>query len=264
MSLIHCDFYSNALSLCTSMIVILPDPKRDTDGKLISKKAKKYPTLYLLHGMSDDHTIWQRRTSIERYVADMDLAVVMPAVHRSFYADMASGFRYWTYVTEEVPAMARAMFPLSERREDNFAAGLSMGGFGAFKIGLTYPDRYGAVASLSGALDMTGMLKHSEPAWRKGFKPIFGDLRKFEGGPNDLMALAKKLAGSEWKNLPLFQWCGTEDFLYEGNLHFRDCAQSLGLNLTYEEAPGTHEWRYWDQMIQRVLEWLPLKKRKSQ
>src|SRR5512147_810196 len=124
MALIHCDFYSNALNLCTSMVVILPDPKRDVDGRLTVKKTRKVPTLYLLHGMSDDHTIWQRRTSIERYVADMNLAVVMPAVHRSFYTDMANGYRYWTYITEEVPAMARALFPLSERREDNYAAGL--------------------------------------------------------------------------------------------------------------------------------------------
>lgn len=93
----------------------------------------KHPTLYLLHGLSDDHTIWLRRTSIERYVASMGLAVVMPAVHRSFYTDMDKGYRYWTFISEELPALARSFFPLSDKREDNFAAGLSMGGYGAFK-----------------------------------------------------------------------------------------------------------------------------------
>jgi S-formylglutathione hydrolase FrmB len=58
----------------------------------------------------------------------------------------------------------------------------------------------------------------------------------------------------------LYQWCGTEDFLYKANLAFRDCAQKLGYDLTYEEGPGDHQWKYWDEKIQRVLEWLPLKK----
>jgi putative tributyrin esterase len=54
----------------------------------------------------------------------------------------------------------------------------------------------------------------------------------------------------------LYQWCGTEDFLYQDNLVFRDHDARLGLGLTYEEGPGTHEWQYWDTQIQRVLEWL--------
>ncbi len=260
MALIHCDFFSHVLNLCTSMVVILPDMKVDSSGKAVEKRSRKIPTLYLLHGLSDDHTIWQRRTSIERYVAEMNLAVVMPAVNRSFYTDMATGCCYWTYVTEEVPAVARALFGLSDRREDNFAAGLSMGGYGAVKIGLTYPDRYAAVASLSGALDLGSTLKDRDPTWRKEMRNIFGDPKKFEGGPNDLMALTKQVADSKWKKMPIYQWCGTEDFLYESNLRFRDQALALGLNLTYEEAPGDHEWVYWDKMIQRVLEWLPLRK----
>ena len=106
--------------------------------------------LYLLHGLSDDHTAWLRYTSIERYATARGLAVVMPAVHRSFYADEAHGHAYWHFVSEELPAIVAAFFRLSERREDTFVAGLSMGGYGALKLGLHHPERFAAVASLSG------------------------------------------------------------------------------------------------------------------
>ena len=260
MALIHCNFYSEVLQLCSSIYVILPESKRSSDGKLISKRKRKYPTLYLLHGRSDDHTIWQRRTSIERYVADIDLAVVMPAVERSFYADMAHGLRYWTYVSEELPTLVRSLFPLSDRREDNFVAGLSMGGYGAFKLGMTYPDRYAAAASLSGALDIASLAKPDIPEIHEEFKRIFGNSRRIKGSPNDLFSLAKQLTESKFADIPLYQWCGTEDVLHWFNLRFRDHAKSLGMNLTYEDGPGEHEWGAWDRQIQRVLEWLPLSK----
>ncbi len=145
MALIQCDFFSETLQLSTSMNVILPQPAR-----------ARYPVLYLLHGLSDDHTTWLRRTSIERYVDPLGLAVVMPAVHRSFYSDMAHGNRYWTFVSRELPALARGFFPISSSRADTFVAGLSMGGYGAFKLALSFPQRFAAAASLSGALDQAG------------------------------------------------------------------------------------------------------------
>jgi len=151
MALVHCDFFSEALGLSTSMCVILPQATGGGQiGMASAAAAKQHPALWLLHGLSDDHTIWQRRTSIERYVAPLGLAVVMPAGGRSFYADMAHGLRYWTFLSEELPALARSFFPLSEAREDNFVAGLSMGGYGAFKWALRCPQQFAAAASLSG------------------------------------------------------------------------------------------------------------------
>jgi len=269
MALIHCDFFSEVLGLSTSMDVILPQPTtRPPDsgpvapGRLsASPPARRHPTLYLLHGLSDDHTIWQRRTSIERYVAPLGLAVVMPAVGRSFYCDTAFGHRYWTFVSEELPALARSFFPLSAAREDNFAAGLSMGGYGAFKLALRCPGKFAAAASLSGALDMAGQAKAAEKEWRAELEHVFGNLDALSGSADDLLHMAKAVARSAGPRPALYQWCGTEDFLYQDNLRFRDHARRIGLALTYEEGPGTHEWACWDQQIQRVLEWLPLKGR---
>ncbi|MFC0332565.1 alpha/beta hydrolase [Paenibacillus sepulcri] len=253
MALIQCDFYSEALGLSTSMNVILPQTTYSQIGMETQSHGNKHRTLLLLHGLSDDHTIWLRRTSIERYVAPLGLAVVMPAAGRSFYTNMVSGLDYWTFISEELPALARSFFPLSDRREDNFVAGLSMGGYGAFKLALSHPDRYAAAASLSGALDVTGFYKDRN----KDLDLIYGSVEQLRDSPNDLFRLASDAA--DHQNPPqLFQCCGTEDFLYQDNLRFRKHAGDLKLPLTYEEEPGSHDWGYWDRKIQRVLEWLPL------
>lgn len=258
MALFQCDFYSDTLRVSTSMNVILPQ-KKEAIGMSGASFADKYPVLYLLHGLSDDHTAWVRKTSIERYATAKGIAVVMPDVSRSFYTDMKRGYKYWTFVTEELPQLARSFFPLSERREDNFVAGLSMGGYGAFKVGLSFPDRYAAAASLSGALNIAareddpGDLFHPLEA-----ENIFGSAQEVRGSANDLFYLAEQLSRHDGPKTQLFQCCGTEDFLYHDNRQFLAHATGLGLDVTYEEEPGTHEWGYWDTKIQRVLDWLPL------
>jgi len=257
MALIHCDFYSETLGLCTSMTVILPQNTRSQIGMTGKAGSKKHPVLYLLHGMSDDHTIWLRRTSIERYVSDLGLAVVMPAANRSYYTDMHSGLKYWTFVSEELPALVHSFFPISDKREDTFAAGLSMGGYGAFKLALAKPDKFAAAASLSGALDPQA-LAELRPVLNTEHISIFGD-KPLTGTSNDLYHLSRKLATTGTERPRLYQCCGTEDFLYEDNLKFRDHLNSIHFDLTYEEGPGSHEWGYWDAHIQKVLRWLNLR-----
>ena len=254
MALIHCDFFSDTLGLCSSMTVILPQNTRKQIGMTGKAGRRKHPVLYLLHGMSDDHTIWLRRTSIERYVSALGLAVVMPAVNRSYYTDMAYGLNYWTFISEELPRIVESFFPVSTRREDTFAAGLSMGGYGAFKLALARPDKFAAAASLSGALDPQG-LSDLMPDRKREHLGTFGE-KPIHGTANDLYHLARQVAKSRGPKPRLFQCCGTEDFLYQDNLLFRSHLQKLRLNLTYEEGPGAHEWGYWDTSIQRVLTWL--------
>ncbi|MFC3747584.1 alpha/beta hydrolase [Paenibacillus sp. GCM10012306] len=259
MALIECRFYSEVLGLSTSMTVILPQKTTSQIGMSNVTRGELHPTLYLLHGLSDDDSIWLRRSSIERYVAEMGIAVVMPQVHRSFYTDMAAGGQYWTFISEELPALARSFFPLSHKREDNFVAGLSMGGYGAFKLGLRKPESFAAVASLSGSLDMVQYLKNTDdPAANKEYQMIFGE-NSIEGTPDDLLWLLKELDQSQGPKPAFYQCCGTADFLYENNLSFRDACRKTSLSLTYDEGPGEHEWGYWDAKIRDVLNWLPLK-----
>ena len=257
MALVHCDFYSNILKLSSSLCVILPDLPPTTVTKTKTSKTTNYKTLYLLHGLSDDHTMWQRRTSIERYATELNLAVVMPAVNRSFYTDMVSGLRYWTYVSEEVPAVARSYFPLSAKREDNFVAGLSMGGYGALKMALRCPETFCAAGSFSGAVDIVNLFTlrkehHSD------FVNIFGNPDQVSGSDNDLYYLAKNLVNSGKPRPRVFQCCGTKDVLLHINRKFKSFAEDIGLDITYEEGRAGHEWSYWDKKIQTFLEWLQL------
>ncbi|MFC4101701.1 alpha/beta hydrolase [Paenibacillus xanthanilyticus] len=261
MALMQCDFFSETLGVSASMNVILPQRTTTQIGMASAGSSEaRHPVLYLLHGLSDDHTIWLRRTSIERYVAPLGIAVVMPAVGRSFYANMKQGYKYWDFISEELPSLARSFFPISGKREDNFVAGLSMGGYGAFKLALSHPDRFAAAASLSGALDARFFIEQNKEEAAR----IFGGMDDFIGSDNDLLDLAKRRAAEGCERLPLlYQCCGTEDFLFENNVDYRDAAMRLGLPLTYEEGPGEHEWGYWDAQIQRVLEWLPLTKNET-
>ena len=250
------NFFSEVLTMRSTMYVLLPQ-RTLADTK--SKRAPKYRTLYLLHGHSDDHTAWQRWTSIERYAEAYNLAVVMPAANLSFYTDMAHGKDYFKFIGEEVPAVARELFSLSDKREDNFIAGLSMGGYGAFKLALTNPERYAAAASLSGAVDIREVVgAHGQPmdkVWLTEMQAVFGELSKVPGSKHDLFTLAKKVSKLPVKPR-LHQCCGTEDFLYADNVRFRDAVSKLPLDLTYEEGPGEHNWMFWDAMIQHVLAWM--------
>jgi len=266
MPFLQCSFHSNALGLACSMNVLLPQEAganqigMESNADAARGETSGFPVLYLLHGLSDDHTIWMRRTSLERYAAARGIAVIMPAVNRSFYTDMASGPKYWSFISEELPAICQRMFRISRRREDTFVAGLSMGGYGAFKLAMRCPDRFAAAASLSGVLDMASRIEKGEsPEWRDELTHIFGDLAAFKGSDNDTMHLLSRLAQASAPTPALYLCCGTEDFLYQSNTAFRDHAHGLGVEITYEEHAGhAHEWGYWDQQIQRVLDWLPL------
>jgi putative tributyrin esterase len=252
MALLRCDFFSESLALSTSMTVILPQRASTQIGMTGRVRPGAHPTLFLLHGLSDDDTIWVRRTSIERYVSELGLAVVMPQVHRSFYADEVHGNRYWTFISQELPALARSFFPLSARREDTFVAGLSMGGYGAFKLALRHPDRFAAAASLSGVLDVMALTR--QPEALVDFGDIFGP---HVPADSDLLTL---LSGADPATLPaLYACCGTEDIsIIDANRRFAAVARDRGVELTTHFGPGQHEWGYWDTTIQDVLAWLPL------
>jgi len=264
MALLHVNFFSDILGMCMQMDVILPQKTSGQIGMEGKGAEGKIPTLYLLHGMSDDHTIWQRRTSIERYVSEMGIAVVMPSTHLGWYTDMAHGNRYWTFISEELPFICRSLFNnLSDQREDTFAAGLSMGGYGALKLGLGASETFGAVAALSGGLDVTDIcLNLRKELDGDLWLNTFGQYDQVENSDNDLFTLASKLKASS-KALPkVYMWCGTEDFLYQQNVKMRNHLQNLGFDLTYEESQGDHQWKYWDEKIQTVLNWISELKKK--
>ena len=241
------DYYADALGVQTRMHVLLPQ-------RLAAGKAK---TLYLLHGMSDDEGTWMRRTSIERYAEEKGLAVVMPDGGLGWYTDMYRGLAWFKFVSGELPALCRRFFPiLSDKREDTYIGGNSMGGYGALKCALRAPRTFSKVISLSGALDAADTaVNNTVPATRRYWEDVFGPAEDVSGSENDLFAAATALTDPALRPR-IYMWCGTEDFLYAQNTRMRDHLRALGYDLTYEESPGDHQWKYWDKKIADALDWL--------
>ena len=241
------DYYADALGVQTRMHVLLPQ-------RLAAGKAK---TLYLLHGMSDDEGTWMRRTSIERYAEEKGLAVVMPDGGLGWYTDMYRGLAWFKFISGELPALCRRFFPiLSDKREDTYIGGNSMGGYGALKCALRAPQTFSKVISLSGALDAADTaINNTVPATRRYWEDVFGPAEDVPGSENDLFAAATALTDPALRP-QIYMWCGTEDFLYGQNIRMRDHLRALGYDLTYEESPGDHQWRHWDKKIADALNWL--------
>lgn len=262
MALMKCDFFAESLGMCTSMYIAIP--QKGTNGQIGIKNVcqdGKFKSLLLLHGLSDDQSIWLRRTSIERYASEYGIAVIMPCAEKSFYTNMKYGSDFYTYIAKEVPAVAREFFQISARREDSFVAGISMGGYGALKIGLKESDSFGAAAGISSVADI---VQRSQPNgedyinFSNVLTPVFGENMKIPA-EEDLFQLSKMKADSNGKLPKLFMCCGKMDYMYLDNLKLKKHLEALPFDFTFEETEGVgHCWEYWDMAIQSVLKWLPL------
>ena len=249
MAFFQMNYQSDALGMGVAVNVIVPEG---------AKHGQTYRTLYLLHGLSDDHTTWMRRTAIERYAGEHNLAVVMPGVGRSWYTDTASGAKYLTFVAEELPAVCRGFFGgMSHRREDTWIAGLSMGGYGAIKAALTYPDRFGGAASLSGTLDIADV-NRTRPMdeWRGIFGFDMQTQGELKGTQHDLFALAQRCFADKKPFPAIYLWCGEQDRGHEYSERFSAMLYELGVPHRYDSSEGDHSWPWWDKHIQDALRYL--------
>ncbi len=261
MALIQVNFTSYTLLRTVPLNVILPVDKFDW-GK--TRPERSYPTLYLLHGIFGNYEDWVTRTRVIRWAQERDLAVVMPSGDNRFYVDQPNTFDYYgKFIGEELVEITRRMFPLSRKREDTFIGGLSMGGYGALRNGMKYHDTFGRIVALSTA-NVTAMLDTYQDnadnimqskAYMEG---LFGPLDKVPGSDKDLYALADGLAGKTQDQPKVYMACGTDDGLLPLNRSLAQRLKKDGFDLTYREAPGAHEWDFWDSQIKQVMDWLPL------
>jgi len=234
--------------LTLPLYVILPEPADMGDLPLRQRRV-----LYLLHGLSDDASAWQRYTSIETVASAYGLVVVMPSVGRSFYADLPNGQCYFTYLMEELPRYLHDVFGLAPRREDVMIAGASMGGYGAIKAALLYPERFSAAASLSGLLSLGFLQTHPDDPRRAEFACVFGDLDRLPGSEHD-PAVWLHSAAEDPRALPrLFIACGRQEDMYPLNLQFYADCLALGVPIEYHEEDAGHDWLFWDGQIRRFL-----------
>jgi S-formylglutathione hydrolase FrmB len=240
MAFARINYHSRSLQKASSVSVVFPD-----DPAI----PRPWSAFYLLHGLSDDDTIWMRRTSIERYVERLPLVVVMPDGGRGWYTNAQVGYAHEDDLIKDVVGLVDRTFPVKAERGGRAIGGLSMGGYGAVKLGLKHHELFASVNSHSGAL---GIL---QVEWQKTdrikdiaveLERIFGTAGK--GGHDDPFGIVEKLDHGRIPALRID--CGKDDFLIEQNRSFHRHLESMHIPHEYVEFPGEHNWPYWDLHVQ--------------
>lgn len=258
MAFFKIEYHSEVLGMERQVNVIYPDANQ------IGKKQVELtdiPVLYLLHGMGGNENSWQKRTNIERLLRKTELIVVMPSTDLAWYTNTNYGLSYYDAIAKELPEILLGFFPnMTTQREKTFIAGLSMGGYGAFKLALL-TNRFSYAASLSGALHFdVNQLNESGLGSIDYWQGVFGSLTPKNIQSNSLTEFTKYFD----KQTKFYAWCGYEDFLYEANKVGIEQLVSLGLDISYYNDHGKHEWYYWNQQLEKILEWLPIDYQKEE
>ena len=246
MALFRGDVRSSVMQMDTGLTVMLPYDRP------VKNQQEPCKVLYLLHGMKLNTTGWQRYTNLENFTKENGIAVVMPEGGRSFWMDMVNGPAYYTYLSEELPELVCKMFGVSDKPEDTFASGLSMGGYAALKLALRNPERFGGAAGLSSTINPLHYALSPELGGElciKDAPAIFGPELKLKDEDN-LFELAKKCAQLPEEKRPRIISCvGTEDELYDEHIEFKEAMEKLPIDFTHAEWAGKHDWNFWEESI---------------
>lgn len=284
MALISVDYFSACLMRTTTLEVILPFDSQgdayatdsvmrkeggDLEHDLKAWQSCPYPkpkapfkTLFLLHGISGNHSDWISETRIRNWAESRGIAVVMPSGYNAFYLDNPESHNYYgRLVGQELVEVARRMFPLSDRREDTWIGGISMGAYGALRNGLKYCETFGSVVGLSSAMIIDGFDQIiSDDLFflsRPFLEHTFGDLSHVRGSDKDPARLAADLVYCDRPRPRVFMSCGNQDPLAEPNRVLAQRLRDTGLDVTYHELEGGHDWDFWNTALQEALAWLP-------
>lgn len=276
--LVRFNFLSQALMKQTNVTMILPSWTvfDAAKGKAESYvPGSKFQVLYLFHGGTGDDSDYLNFSNIVRYADEHKIAVVMPAGYNSGYNNQPDDAlpwpaKYWDYVFEELPRVCKSMFPISDKCEDTFVGGLSMGSMAATKWAVYGADRCAAALIMSGGGMDTAhiMAVVSQSAGDDGRTDFAVDVEsltrqeiKFADPDDDLFVTAKRKAGSGETLPKLFMTCGGDDFIRHFAYATRDLLSGYGYDVDYDEVPGySHEWDFWDLALKKALdEKLPIR-----
>lgn len=242
MALVSVHYRSDQLKKTVQILLAIPDCDRR-----FQKPLSEYPVVYLLHGLSEDAGCWIRKSNAERYALDRGLVLVMPSADRSMYCDGVLGQNYFTYLTRELPEYLEKVFGLSRKREQNFIMGFSMGGFGAARAALTFPEQYAAWGSLSGLIDLTPLLFRLDDSVREEFPFIAAEAERVDITPLNPINLID--AGKQ-RRLPGYLACGLEDDLLLCTRRFQERSEKAGLPNRFLYVPNRgHDWTFWEEQI---------------
>ncbi len=242
-------FQSAALSRAMKYRVLVP---QDYDAS-----PRRYPVLYLLHGLTGDYKDWTSRTNIAEYTRTLPLIVVMPDGENQWYTNAADGSaRFEDYIVTDLAADVVQKFRTVNSRYGRAVAGLSMGGYGALKLALKRPAQYAVAGSFSGAFGVTAEGRYDRmiaSVKAPSLASIFGTPDSETRKQNDVLALAAALkpTGAPY----IYIDCGTADSLLSENREVIAALHKTGTPYEYHEVAGAHSWDYWDR---RIREFLPV------
>ncbi len=268
MALLQVNFHSSSLNGLTSFNALLPTdvPEEMKDPASYQRPVK---ALYLLHGYTGNYMDWITGTKISELSEKYNLAVFMPSGNNSFYLDDTDkGELFAEYVGNELVDVTRKMFHLSDRKEDTFIGGLSMGGYGALRTGLKY-DRFGGIIALSSALihyEIGEMAQNSKDGMANDYAKdvkanynyyarVFGDLKKLLESDKNPEVLIRMRKAQKTEIPAIYMACGTEDFLLDVNLRFHEFLTAEKVDHVFDQTPGIHNWDFWNAQIQKAVPW---------
>lgn len=240
----------------TQVTLVFPERPDEFDRPTYCSEPK---LCYLLHGASGNASDWVNYVNTAYYANKYNFIFVIPEVQLSMYSNMRYGLDYFDYAAKELPELMLNEFNLPKSRRNTFICGLSMGGYGAGKIGLSFPGHYSGIGIFSGLVDINNQLERCR---RKEKMPpqfderhwtgVFGDDFK-SSKMDDLFFLGRKAAKLKQKP-DLIQTCGTQDILFDMNNRFAASLDEDGysnhLYLTWREA---HTWQFWDRSLELAL-----------
>lgn len=253
---VHCNFHSCVLCMSVDVSVLIPDNTRQKQFQEGVRESVKYQTLYLLHGLSGDYMTYLRSSNIEQYADRHQILVVMPSIYNSAYTDMKYGLDYFTYLSKELMHFIETTFPASPRREDRFVAGMSMGGYGAYKLGLTCPEKFSAVGGVAGSYHAEYRYQGKVNTVSTLCEALYGDPPCIIPEVHDIFTLLKNLK-AEGSVIPrLYTCCGTEDRRYQDSVDLKEFADKYEIPLVFEYGSGKHDSAFFDRYIQKILDWM--------
>lgn len=261
MASLQISFFAPSISRPTIFQMVLPNDILPMWRQGNSHFDRPMKTLILLHGYSGNSLDWVTNSQVTSLAGQYNLAIVMPAGDNSFYLNGgATGYQYEDFICVDLINYLRDTFGLAKSPEDTFIGGLSMGGFGALHSGLAHPEVFGKMIGLSSALICDGIMgmkpgTGNPVANYEYYAQTFGDLDKLDTSMNNPKYVVKARLEKGEKIQPVFMACGTEDFLLEANRDFRDYMKDNGVEVTYKESPGVHDWKFWNEYLEPAIKW---------
>ena len=220
-------------------------------------ESRRYPVLYLLHGLSGDYRDWETKTRIDQYARHYRLIVVMPDAGNSWYANSTGNPRnkFEDYIAKDLVHEVDDRYRTLNLRTARFIGGLSMGGYGALKFGLKYPNVFSFAAGFSSAQGAVHSGFGQNSRWPKAAVDEFNEAFGPVGGPAHVEGELSTIIGKADPKVAPFLYldCGTEDSLLTSNRETAAQLQRAGFAFEYRERPGKHEWIYWDHQVREML-----------